>query len=75
MKALRTCGMASLVLALAALPTFAQPAPPPAAATEPAAAPADPLAAFRASGYEAAAAKDRAARREALGISAASSYA
>jgi len=38
-------------------------------------APADPLAAFRASGYEAAAAKDRAARREALGISAASSYA
>jgi tetratricopeptide (TPR) repeat protein len=46
MKALRTCGMASLVLALTALPTFAQPAPPPAAATEPAAAPADPLAAF-----------------------------
>jgi len=37
--------------------------------------PADPLKAFRASGYEAAAAKDRAARRKKLGISAASSYA
>ena len=37
--------------------------------------PADPLAAFRKSGYEAAAAKDRAARRKALGISAQSTYA
>ena len=37
--------------------------------------PADPLKAFRASGYEAAAAKDRAARRKALGIRAADSYA
>lgn len=37
--------------------------------------PADPLKAFRASGYEAAAAKDRAARRKALGITAASTYA
>ncbi len=37
--------------------------------------PADPLAAYRASGYEAAAAKDRAARRKALGISAQSTYA
>jgi len=37
--------------------------------------PADPLAAYRASGYEAAAARDRAARRKAMGISATSSYA
>jgi len=37
--------------------------------------PPDPLKAFRASGYEAAAAKDRAARRKKLGISASSSYA
>jgi L-rhamnose isomerase/sugar isomerase len=38
-------------------------------------APADPLAAFRASGYESAAAKDRAARRKTLGIGEASSFA
>ncbi len=37
--------------------------------------PADPLSAFRASGYEAAAAKDRAARRRAMGIRAESTYA
>jgi len=37
--------------------------------------PADPLAAYRASGYEAAAAKDRAARRKAMGLSTTSSYA
>jgi len=37
--------------------------------------PADPLAAYRASGYEAAAAQDRSARRKALGISGESSYA
>ncbi len=37
--------------------------------------PADPLKAFRDSGYEAAAARDRAARRKALGIRPASSYA
>ena len=37
--------------------------------------PADPLKAFRASGYEAAPAKDRAARRKKLGISAESTYA
>ena len=38
-------------------------------------APADPLRAFHASGYEQAAAKDRAARRKALGISSVSTYA
>ena len=37
--------------------------------------PADPLKAFRASGYESAAAKDRAARRKALGLTAGGSYA
>jgi len=37
--------------------------------------PADPLEAYRASGYEAAAAQDRRQRRKALGISAASTYA
>jgi L-rhamnose isomerase / sugar isomerase len=37
--------------------------------------PADPLAAYRASGYEQAVAKDRAARRKDLGISGGSSYA
>ena len=37
--------------------------------------PADPLKTFRASGYEAAAAKDRAARRKEMGISSTSSYA
>jgi len=37
--------------------------------------PADPLAAYRASGYEAAAATDRSARRQALGITGESSYA
>ena len=37
--------------------------------------PADPLAAFRSSGYEQAAAKDRQARRAALGLTAGSSYA
>ncbi|MHC4716749.1 MAG: TIM barrel protein [Planctomycetota bacterium] len=37
--------------------------------------PADPLAAYRASGYEAAAARDRAARRRELGLAATTSYA
>jgi len=37
--------------------------------------PSDPLTAYRASGYEQAAAKDRAARRKALGLTAGSSYA